>query len=510
MGISAELAGFGGSKRPLVIGSQRPLLVVMLLALLSAFGWRPPAVAAQAAAAPVLHWSPCEDVPDTECTGLDVPVDPARPDGQQFSLRLGRVPASDPAHRQGVLLIIPGGPGAGIAETIGGENRSALHIDELAGHYDVVTFDPRGIGKSSPILCGPSTVPVASEPALSPPLPADFALTAAINARLFASCFAATGELMAHLSAMDTAADVERIRQALTPSDGLVAYGASYGSAYGAAYLERYGEHVKALVLDAVVDHSVDFPTFIARNLLSVQDGFDRFSQWCAKESTCALHDRDLGAVFDAAALKAPVVRRLVPQLLAAAADPNLGWPAVAQMLAQVSGGDTSKLDAIAGVASLSSASADPWIVAGKNALFAGVICADFGPQRDFSALAAAGAALARQAPRFAWRFWDSTPIAHGTAGVGDCVGWPKEATNPPHRLQVGSHPNVMVANSTHDSQTPLINALSVWLQIPDARLLIADVDGHQSLILSQCAYRAELRFLGDPTSAAATTLCPN
>ncbi len=89
-------------------------------------------------------------------------------------------------------------------------------------------------------------------------------------------------------------------------------------------------------------------------------------------------------------------------------------------------------------------------------------------------------------------------------------MGWPYEVRNPPHRLQVGSHPNVMVANNTHDSQTPLINALSVWLQIPDARLLIADADGHGSLANSQCAYEAIARFLNDPRSVATTTLCPN
>ena len=76
-----------------------------------------------------------------------------------------------------------------------------------------------------------------------------------------------------------------------------------------------------------------------------------------------------------------------------------------------------------------------------------GVLCADFGPQRDYAAFTAAAEAIARQAPRFGWRFWDATSTAHGTAGVGDCVGWPYEVRNPPHRLQVGAHPNVLVAN---------------------------------------------------------------
>jgi hypothetical protein len=71
-------------------------------------------------------------------------------------------------------------------------------------------------------------------------------------------------------------------------------------------------------------------------------------------------------------------------------------------MLAQVRRGDTSTLDAMSRTASLGGTAADPRMVAGKNGLFAGVFCSDFGPQRDFAALAAAAAAVAVQAPRFA------------------------------------------------------------------------------------------------------------
>jgi len=275
------------------------------------------------------------------------------------------------------------------------------------------------------------------------------------------------------------------------PNDGLVAYGASHGSQYGRAYLELYGEHVKALVLDGVVDHSIDLPTFITRNTLAVQDAFERFGRWCDRDSACALHGQDVGTVFDAVVTAVPATRMLVPQFLATGPDPEFGWPAIAQMLSELQAGNTSKLDELSGASTafMTMASEDPWLRAGKNGLFRGVLCADWGPQRDYAAFTAAAEAVARQAPRFAWRFWDATPIAHGTAGVGDCVGWPFEARNPPHRLQIESHPNVIVANTTHDSQTPLINALSVWLQIPDARLLIADADGHQSLIYSRCAF---------------------
>jgi hypothetical protein len=204
-----------------------------------------------------------------------------------------------------------------------------------------------------------------------------------------------------------------------------------------------------------------------------------------------------------------PSARTIVAQLLAAGPDPNLGWPALARMLGQLRSGDTSTFDALTGATSSSNAP-DPSVVAGKIGLDGGVFCADYGPQIDYDSLASASASIAQRAPRFAWRYWDPTPTSHANTSVDTCLGWPSAVTYPPHQLRVGSHPNVMVANNTHDSQTPLINALSVWLQIPDARLVIADADGHQSFIWSQCAFQAQLGFLVNPASAPATTICPS
>jgi pimeloyl-ACP methyl ester carboxylesterase len=443
-----------------------------------------------------------------QCTTIELPVDYANPASSTFKLRIGRVPASDPAHKKGVLLFPPGGPGAGIVSMFVA-NRAGNHVDDFRRWYDVVTFDPRGIGKSSPIRCSPQAVPKATPPSTVPPTQAQFDAISAANAAFFKTCFALTGGLMSHLSAMDTAMDVERIRQTLAPNAGLLAYGGSYGSAYGAAYLERYGSHVKALVLDGVVDHSVDLPTFMTRNVVAAQDEFDRLTRWCNANASCALHGRDVGAAYDKAVARAPALRTTVSQLLAAGSSPEYGWSFIARLLAQVNAGNMSELKKIVKSMSLGETSADPQLRAGKSGLFSGVFCSDYGPQRDYASFQRQAIAISRRAPRFAWKFWDSTPIAHASAGVLDCAGWPLPASYPPHRLQVGLHRNVMVANPTHDPATPLTAALSVWMQIPDARLLIADVDGHQSLILSQCAYRTQLRFFGEVKAPESVTLCP-
>ena len=484
-----------------------PLSAALILAVLFALAYRPPAAVAQMRAPQPLTWTPCHDVADAECAFIKVPVDHARPGGATFALRLARLPALDPAQRQGVLLIIPGGPGVGISEFFGEELRRLRHLDEFRQQYDVVTFDPRGVGQSNPIRCAPDAVPPVIAPFDRPPSSAEFEAIGRANATFLQSCVEATGELIYFLSSMDTAEDIERIRQALSPHDGLVANGASYGTAYGAAYLERYGDQVQALVLDAVLDHSIELATELAtRQLPAVQDAFDRMVQWCGEESSCALHGQDVGAAFDAAVATVPPVRPLVPQFLAAGRD---GWSLITRVLAEVVAGDTSTLDELIRRTSLGGQDPDPQVRAGRDGMFRAVTCGDYGPQDDYAALLETGEAAALAAPRFAWRFWDATPVAHGTVGVGVCVAWPLAARNPPHRLQVGAHANVLVANPTHDPATALGNALALWLQIPEARLLIADVDGHEALALSRCAFEAQFRFLTDPASAPTVTICP-
>jgi pimeloyl-ACP methyl ester carboxylesterase len=461
-------------------------------------------------AAPAVKWTACADIPETECGSLEVPIDYAKPEGAKITLALARAPARDPAKRKGVLMFLPGGPGAGILETLTGLSREDQHVADFQQYFDVVTFDVRGVGKSSAVRCDPAAVPKAQAPLDHKPSQAEWDAVVRDVGAFIKTCADATGELFWHLTAKDTAQDIERIRQALSPNEGLVAYGASYGSNFGATYLEAFPQNIKALNLDGVVDHTVDYPTFIARNVMSVQDAFERFQEWCTRETKCALHGKDLGAAYDASIAREPSTRMLGSQFLAAGDNPEYGWPVVARMMDEVSRGETKTLKQVTEVGTLSK-SEDPWVRVGKDGLFRATMCSDFGPQRsaDYPKLSAMSDTLAQVAPRFLWKFWNSMPIAYASAGVGVCAGWPREAANPPHPLKVpGFHRDVMVSNSTHDPATPLTNAASLWLQIPLARLMIADTDGHQTLPNSKCAYEADLRFFTDPAAMPLTTLC--
>ena len=153
--------------------------------------------------------------------------------------------------------------------------------------------------------------------------------------------------------------------------------------------------------------------------------------------------------MFDAAIATAPAVRTVVPQRMAGGRE--LGWPAVAQVLAEVSDGDTSTLDALAGAAASDSTVGDPSIAAGADGLYYGVLCADFGPQRDYAAFTAAAAAV-RRGRRALPGGSGTRPTAHGTASAGTASAGPRSQlpATPP---QVGAHPNVMVANPAYDPQ---------------------------------------------------------
>ncbi|HEY6326261.1 MAG TPA: alpha/beta hydrolase, partial [Candidatus Cybelea sp.] len=250
----------------------------------------------------------------------------------------------------------------------------------------------------------------------------------------------------------------------------------------------------------------------MARAILAINEAFGRMSAWCSRTTSCALHGRNVGAAYDAAVRKVPVTKLLVPLMFAAGQNPTIGWPAVTKMIAQASRGDMTTLNALTKASSEARGNQpeDPQLVAGQTGLYAGVVCADYGPENDYDKLVAGGQIVGREAPRFAWRYWDSTPLAHMGPGSLDCTGWAHPATNPPHVLRVGWHRNVMVANPAHDTSTTLTNAMSIHKQIPGAVFLIADVDGHQSLVNSQCAFEYMQKFWNDPRSVGAAIVCHN
>jgi pimeloyl-ACP methyl ester carboxylesterase len=181
-----------------------------------------------------------------ECTKVEVPLDYADDSGPQLTIAVSRLRASGPAdRRRGVLLVNPGGPGGPGLEYAALKGGSLPQAVREA--FDVIGFDPRGVGRSSPIDCG-SMGGLFDHPGPDP-LQVDRPAQLRKMAR---DCAIAAGRTLPHISTANTARDMDRIRAALgVPKLNFL--GVSYGSWLGAEYARLFAHRVDTMVLDSVV-----------------------------------------------------------------------------------------------------------------------------------------------------------------------------------------------------------------------------------------------------------------
>ncbi len=198
-----------------------------------------------------LDWQPCEG--GFECAQLVVPFDYARPDGRRFTLPVIKRPAADPSRRIGELVINPGGPGAsGVQYALSARSEFPA---ALLARFDIVGFDPRGVGGSQPALnC--MTGPQLDKFFATDDEPSTAAQLASLIAqsKLFAAdCQANSAGLLPYVGSQNAARDMDVLRAALGESK-LTYLGKSYGTYLGAWYAQLFPRRVRALVLDGAVD----------------------------------------------------------------------------------------------------------------------------------------------------------------------------------------------------------------------------------------------------------------
>src|SRR4051812_23585823 len=228
------------------------LRLVMAAAVIAALGGTLVAPAAASAGnGPPVSWSDCGD--GFQCATVPAPLDYDHPRGAQIALSLIRLPASDPAHRIGSLLINPGGPGGSGVDFV--RAAGAYYPASVREHFDLVGFNPRGIYRSSPLLCFDSLEQAQASlpPFPFPQTPAEEQQQRAADARLAAACASHGGAIRDHMSSADAARDMDLLRRLL--GDRKLTYlGYSYGSLLGQNYANLFPRNFRALVIDGVVD----------------------------------------------------------------------------------------------------------------------------------------------------------------------------------------------------------------------------------------------------------------
>jgi len=215
-------------------------------------------------------WEPCGG--GIECRELAVPIDYADPDGPQLALALARAPHWEGYDYRGAILVNPGGPGAPgrpFLEAIAG--RRALGM--LRG-FDLVSFDPRGVGDSGAVACGTGTVPkVVFDSRGTDGLIEYFEHDAAV-------CAERMGLLFDHLGSQDVVRDMDSIREALGQRQ-LNFLGASYGTRLGALYAQTFPERVRAIVLDGPMHPLADLTELVTDQFDALVAAADEFFADC-------------------------------------------------------------------------------------------------------------------------------------------------------------------------------------------------------------------------------------
>lgn len=349
----------------------RALLALGLAATAASGAWAPkiwaaPNISAAPATADAggLSWHECPGgggVDGMRCATLRVPLDWSRPNGRRATLTLGRL-AADDGPADGTVLVNYGGPGAPNVEMMRDRSLSpgSQPFAGLRHHADIVTWDTRGFpGLSTPTLdmtCL-STVPADPDPLALPRDQAAFDRLAARNRAAATACRTPDPELFDHMDADANARDMEAIRRALgVPTLGL--YLGSYGGVYGQTYASLFPGRVRGMVLDGTPNHTDDYPGELADQAGENVVRMDRFVDWCRASEDCALHGRDVRALWrgltsgaDRTAVPAPAVhasfdgwalRMLGAERLHAAGPAD--WPAFARDVAAALSGDASGL----------------------------------------------------------------------------------------------------------------------------------------------------------------------
>jgi pimeloyl-ACP methyl ester carboxylesterase len=421
---------------------------------------------------------------------VEVPVGYQDPAGPTLELALVKNPADRPDQRIGTLLVNPGGPGAsGVRRVANGFEISP----EVGDRFDIVGFDPRGVGESSPIRCG-AAVPAFRATDLAPDTPEEERILEDAARSVAEECAQTEGARLGHYGSVEVVHDMEVIRRAIG-EEPISFVGISYGTLLGQLWAEWYPGSVRAMVLDGVV--STEGGSDDEAQARALEHTFAAMSTACAADRSCPVtDDGGVGPAYD------ELARRLEdgtlsghgvgPTQLAYAvfwATYDEGrWPRLWAAIDQGLGGD------LAPIAELS----DAFTKIVPYAPFAITSCLDTPHPMTYERWQEGVDAKEAESTRFGGILANE---------LLPCAFWPK-ATLGPVPVDAKGAPPILVVGSTGDVATPYETAVEVARRLDSGALLTVDQQGHVAIGDSVCAEAAITRYLVDLTVPPAGTRC--
>lgn len=453
-----------------------------------------------------LAWSACDG--DFQCARLTVPVDYAKPAGATIQLALLRLRAG--GKRLGSLVINPGGPGGSGIDYA----RAARAVigSGVRERYDVVGFDPRGVGESAPLACSTNAQTdqlVAADP--TPDDETEVATAVTLYEQLAQRCKRGGGALLAHVGTRDAARDMDVLRAAL--GDRQLNYlGKSYGTYLGATYAELFPANVGRMVLDGVLDPALTS----AQVSLGQAKGFEQatraFVADCARKSSCPLGStvdggmqrlRGLLSDLDRNALPTGTANRPLTEglgslgIAVAMYDQNY-WPTLRAALSAGFGGDGAPLLRLSDA--YTERGADGKYANNQNTVIYAVNCLDRPPDGGLAQVRRTVSQFSAQAPTWgAFLAWSEL----------GCSYWTAKGTNRPGPIVAAGSGPIVVVGTTRDPATPYQWAVNLSKELANGHLVTYDGDGHTAYLRgSRCVDKAVDAYLIQGTVPRAGLTC--
>ena len=418
-----------------------------------------------------------------QCGKLTVPVDYDKPDGDTATIALIRFPAT--GAKIGSLVINPGGPGES------GVGAAADLLDSLPPYvrknFDLVGFDPRGVGSSTPAVRCNSDAENDAERAdpqvdYSPAGVADIEDT---EKQYVARCVDKMGEeFLANVGTVNVARDLDRLRAALG-DDKLTYLGYSYGTRIGAAYAEAFPDKVRAMILDGAVDPTADPIQSTIDQAEAFQEAFDDYAADCAEHSDCPLGTDPDKAVDVYKSLVDPLVKKpahtddprglgysdAIVGTITALYSPEI-WRHLTDGLTELAAGHGDTLlmlsDAYMG------RDEDGHYTNANDAQMA-ISCVDEPPVTDRTKVIEEDRRLREVAPFLSYGQFT------GDAPLDTCAFWPVPPTGAPHQLSAPGLPPILVVSTTGDPATPYEAGVDLAKELGGALLTF---DGTQHTVV--------------------------
>jgi pimeloyl-ACP methyl ester carboxylesterase len=431
-----------------------------------------------------VSWTPCESTGLT-CAKVTTPIDWAKPSDGTIKLAVIRHVTTS-STRVGSLLVNPGGPGGSGYDMVS-QSLDYFTDATLRKNFDIVGWDPRGVGKSSPIKCldGPamdtflyavSPYPEGSDAWLQSRVP--------IEKSYAAACKKNTGELLGHIDAESNARDMDLLRAVL--GDAKLNYlGFSYGTFFGAHYAKLFPKNVGRLVLDGPVDPSITEPVDFTTQMGGFESAYRAYLAACLKGSDCPF----TGTLDDALAQTRALIAQVGSEGLTIADGRTLtlgtlgtaisyplysqdSWPGLSEMFTQLQNGDAT--DAFEFADGYNGRN-DNGTYSEENNVYTAALCLDGVFPDSLAGTRATMNTIAQAAPTigaiFSYSDWVQVSIA--------CQNWPYKSVLHPEKIHAKGAAPIMVVGTTNDPATPYTGAQSLASQLDSGFLVTRKGQGH-------------------------------